>query len=156
MSAVWSGCRHHLFVCGIWFGHGGAEYRWSGWQGNNGTAIIAGSYGETQTSDALRMPVFAAGIYVDWDEGDCGWDFGTSSDYLTLLYLPVSFEEWRLCIWFREERLLFVCLNSVKRINLFSAPCNRFRWMVNWIFSERAYAAPLSVPVEVLRFYSLN
>ena len=62
------------------------------------SGITSGSYGEPQTSDALRMPTSATGIYADWgQEGECGWDFGNSAQYPALLCLPISLEaQWAL------------------------------------------------------------
>ena len=50
-----------------------------------------------------RNGIIAAGIYADWyeagaeasAEGECGWDFGSSSDYPALLCLPISREAQR-------------------------------------------------------------
>ena len=75
-------------------GDGGTGITASYWDSDTGN-ITAGSYGEPQTSDALRMPVSAAGIYADWDDGDCGWHFGDSMQYPALLCLPVSREAQR-------------------------------------------------------------
>ena len=56
---------------------------------NNDTSSFSGGAGTAATSAALRSPTSATGIYANWgDDGDCGWDFGSSSDYPALLCLP--------------------------------------------------------------------
>ena len=66
---------------------------------SNTSAITAGSYGSPQTSAALRLPASATGIYADWteagDDGECGWDFGSSSDYPALSCLLITPKEQR-------------------------------------------------------------
>ena len=43
-----------------------------------------------RTTSALQSPTTNSGIYADWEEGGCNWDFGASSDYPALLCLPTS------------------------------------------------------------------
>ena len=43
-----------------------------------------------RTTSALQSPTTNSGIYADWEEGGCNWDFGGSSDYPALLCLPAS------------------------------------------------------------------
>ena len=68
------------------------------WDAN--TSGISGGAGSPQSSDSLRSPTSAEGIYVNWtDDGDCGWDFGTSSDYPALLCLPDSTPEQQRALY---------------------------------------------------------
>ena len=65
---------------------------WNSTVGTGNSSHLSGS----QTSTALRSPTSATGIYADWtDDGDCGWDFGTSEEYPALLCLPALPEEQR-------------------------------------------------------------
>ena len=67
---------------------------------NNDTSSFPGGAGTAQTSDALRSPTSATDIYANWgDDGDCGWDFGTSSDYPALLCLPDSTPEHQRALY---------------------------------------------------------
>ena len=54
--------------------------------------------GAPQTTNALRTPTSNSGIYENWrrgDEDECGWNFGTGSDYPALRCLPASPEMQR-------------------------------------------------------------
>ena len=67
---------------------------------DNDTSSFPGGAGTAQTSDSLRSPISATGIYANWgDDGDCGWDFGTSSDYPALLCLPDSTPEQQRALY---------------------------------------------------------
>ena len=68
------------------------------WDSN--TSGITGGAGAPQSSDALRSPTFATGIYANWgDDGDCGWDFGTDEEYPALLCLPDSTPEQQRALY---------------------------------------------------------
>ena len=43
-----------------------------------------------RTTSALQSPTTNSSIYANWEEGDCNWDFGASSEYPALLCLPAS------------------------------------------------------------------
>ena len=57
--------------------------------------IATGSYGTPQTSAALQAPTNYTGIYEQWRNQGCGWDFGTSSQYPAIRCLPIAPERQR-------------------------------------------------------------
>ena len=88
----------NLGVGGLVFSSLNSNIQDSYWDAN--TSGIAGGAGAPQSSDALRSPVSATGIYANWGEdGDCGWDFGGSSDYPALLCLPDSTPEQQRALY---------------------------------------------------------
>ena len=90
-----SGSLSGDFRIGSLVGYGDAATSISASYWDNATsAVTAGFLGSPQTSVALRLPASATGIYADWaeagDDGECGWDFGSSSDYPALSCLPIA------------------------------------------------------------------
>ena len=71
-----------------------ATIRSSYWD-NTTSGIVTDIYGNPQTSVALQTPTSYTGIYTQWENQGCGWDFGTSFQYPAIPCLPITLEEQR-------------------------------------------------------------
>ena len=60
------------------------------WDNTTAEGLPTFSPDSPRTTSALQSPTTNSGIYADWEEGDCNWDFGASSEYPALLCLPAS------------------------------------------------------------------
>ena len=70
------------------------------WDNDTGD-MISGDRG--RSSDALRAPTNATGIYENWvSEDGCGWDFGGPDDYPALKCLSLTPARQR-ALWRVEE-----------------------------------------------------